>query len=83
MNITVTINNLRRELAVAPELRVSDLLRREGLLSVRNGCDGEGSCGACCERRLCGFAEALSKPLAPRDGRRASTARLPVTLSRP
>ena len=47
MMIQVTINGTRRELEVQPGERVRDLLRRENILSVRNGCDGQGSCGAC------------------------------------
>ncbi len=47
MRIQVTINGARRELEVQPGERVHDLLRRENVLSVRNGCDGQGSCGAC------------------------------------
>jgi putative selenate reductase molybdopterin-binding subunit len=47
MRIQVTINGTRRELEVQPGERVRDLLRRENVLSVRNGCDGQGSCGAC------------------------------------
>jgi putative selenate reductase molybdopterin-binding subunit len=47
MRISVKVNGTRREFEVQPGERVRDLLRREHLLSVRNGCDGQGSCGAC------------------------------------
>ena len=47
MRISVRINGTLRELEAEPGQRVRDLLRREHLLSVRNGCDGQGSCGAC------------------------------------
>jgi putative selenate reductase molybdopterin-binding subunit len=47
MRITVRVNGTRREFEVQPGERVRALLRREGILSVRNGCDGQGSCGAC------------------------------------
>ncbi len=47
MRISVRINGTLREFEVDPGERVRDLLRREHLLSVRNGCDGQGSCGAC------------------------------------
>jgi putative selenate reductase molybdopterin-binding subunit len=47
MKIKVTINGTTCELDVEPDERVRDLLRQRGLLSVRNGCDGQGSCGAC------------------------------------
>jgi putative selenate reductase molybdopterin-binding subunit len=47
VRIRVKVNGTRREFEVAPGERVRDLLRREHILSVRNGCDGQGSCGAC------------------------------------
>ncbi len=47
MRITAKVNGLRREFEARPGERVRDLLRREQILSVRNGCDGQGSCGAC------------------------------------
>ena len=47
MRITLRLNGTLRELEAEPGDRVRDLLRREHLLSVRNGCDGQGSCGAC------------------------------------
>jgi putative selenate reductase molybdopterin-binding subunit len=47
MKITVTINGAKRALDVHPGERVRDLLRREHVLSVRNGCEGQGHCGAC------------------------------------
>ncbi len=47
MKIHVTINGTPRDLDVDPGERVRDLLRRLGLLSIRNGCDGQGSCGLC------------------------------------
>ena len=65
MRISVTVNGTPRTFEVRPGERVRDLLRREHLLSVRNGCDGAGhaaaparSCStaarstpACCWRR--------------------------------
>ncbi|HVP39434.1 MAG TPA: molybdopterin-dependent oxidoreductase Mo/Fe-S-binding subunit [Candidatus Saccharimonadales bacterium] len=47
MKIQVEVNGTRREFQADARERVRDLLRREGLLSVRNGCDGQGTCGAC------------------------------------
>jgi len=47
VKIAFTLNGLRRELDVPPGTSVRDLLRRENVLSVRNGCDGHGHCGAC------------------------------------
>ncbi len=47
MKIAVRVNGVPREFEVRPGERVRDLLRREQILSVRNGCDGQGSCGAC------------------------------------
>jgi putative selenate reductase molybdopterin-binding subunit len=45
--ITVTLNGVRRTFEARPGDRVRDLLRRERVLSVRNGCEGQGQCGAC------------------------------------
>jgi putative selenate reductase molybdopterin-binding subunit len=47
MRISVKINGVPRSFEVRPDERVRNLLQREHLLSVRNGCDGQGSCGAC------------------------------------
>lgn len=47
MNVTFTLNGVRRTIDAAPGERVRDLLRREKLMSVRNGCDGSGQCGMC------------------------------------
>ena len=47
MRIRVKVNGTPREFEVQPGKRVRDLLRRGHILSVRNGCDGQGSCGAC------------------------------------
>ena len=41
------VNGAPRTFEVRPDERVRSLLRRENILSVRNGCDGQGSCGAC------------------------------------
>jgi hypothetical protein len=42
MKISVKVNGTLREFEVQPGERVLDLLRRDHLLSVRNGCDGRG-----------------------------------------
>jgi len=47
MKITITLNGLGRQLYTEPGERVDLLLRREGIISVRDGCNGEGTCGAC------------------------------------
>ena len=47
MQITITLNGQPKVLETTPTERLLDLLRRIGIISVRNGCDGEGSCGAC------------------------------------
>ncbi len=47
MRISVKVNGVPRTFEVRPDERVRNLLRRENILSVRNGCDGQGSCGAC------------------------------------
>ncbi|MFH0802079.1 MAG: molybdopterin cofactor-binding domain-containing protein [bacterium] len=47
MNITVNLNGKKRTFHTEPGERVLNLLRRNGILSVKNGCDGSGTCGAC------------------------------------
>jgi putative selenate reductase molybdopterin-binding subunit len=47
MVLELTINGAKRNVGAEPGERLRDVLRREGLLSVRDGCSGEGSCGAC------------------------------------
>jgi len=47
MKISITLNGSPRKLNAEPGERLNDVLRRELVLSVRDGCDGEGTCGAC------------------------------------
>ncbi len=47
MKITITLNGLKRQFYTEPGERVDQLLRREGIISLRDGCNGEGTCGAC------------------------------------
>jgi len=47
VRISGKVNGTPRTFEVRPDERVRSLLRRENILSVRNGCDGQGSCGAC------------------------------------
>ena len=46
MRIGLTINGIRRSLDVAPGVRLLEVLRSEGLFSVKYGCD-TGECGVC------------------------------------
>lgn len=46
MKINVSINEKAKELEIAPDDYLSEVLRREGLLGVKKGCDTE-SCGLC------------------------------------
>ena len=46
MRIGLTINGIRRSLDVAPGARMLEVLRGEGLFSVKYGCD-TGECGVC------------------------------------
>jgi len=47
MKISFELNGLKRELTVDPGEHADALLRRIGVISIRNGCNGEGMCGAC------------------------------------
>jgi putative selenate reductase molybdopterin-binding subunit len=47
MKISLKLNGMPRTFDAAPGETGRDLLRRVGVFSVRNGCDGQGSCGSC------------------------------------
>jgi putative selenate reductase molybdopterin-binding subunit len=47
MTVTFTLNGRRIAWECADGESLRDLLRRKGVVSVRNGCDGEGACGLC------------------------------------
>jgi aerobic-type carbon monoxide dehydrogenase small subunit (CoxS/CutS family) len=47
VKINITLNGKPKRLDTEAGERVIDLLRRNGILSVKNGCDGEGTCGMC------------------------------------
>jgi putative selenate reductase molybdopterin-binding subunit len=47
MNVHFTLNGKSVSWDVAPGLSLRDALRAKGIVSVRNGCDDEGSCGLC------------------------------------
>ncbi len=46
MEIKITINDKARTITIEPNDLLVDVLRREGYVSVKRGCD-EGTCGAC------------------------------------
>jgi aerobic-type carbon monoxide dehydrogenase small subunit (CoxS/CutS family) len=46
VKIQLTINGAAREIDIAPDEKLLDLLRREGYLGVKFGC-GRGECGVC------------------------------------
>jgi aerobic carbon-monoxide dehydrogenase small subunit len=46
MKVNLAINGRGRTLEVEPGARLLDVLRREGLYGVKEGC-GEGDCGSC------------------------------------
>ena len=50
MKITFLLNGVQRQEEVEPRERADAFLRRLGVLSIRNGCNGEGTCGACAVR---------------------------------
>ncbi|MBQ7529454.1 molybdopterin-dependent oxidoreductase Mo/Fe-S-binding subunit [bacterium] len=47
MKITFTLNGRTKKVDIEPRERADAFLRRIGVLSIRNGCNGEGTCGAC------------------------------------
>jgi putative selenate reductase molybdopterin-binding subunit len=47
MKIQFTLNGRAVSWQAEPGMSLRDLLRSKGLVSVRNACDGEGSCGLC------------------------------------
>lgn len=46
MNITLTINNITKTYDVTVDTKLIDVLREDGLISVKNSCN-EGRCGSC------------------------------------
>ncbi len=47
MKINVTLNGVPKAIYTEPGENVRHLLAREGIVSMRNGCDAQGVCGAC------------------------------------
>jgi len=47
MKVTFTLNERLVSWDCEPGETLRSLLRRKGIISVRDGCDGEGSCGLC------------------------------------
>jgi len=47
MKTSFTLNDRAVAWKTEPGMSLRDLLRQRGIVSVRNGCDGEGSCGLC------------------------------------
>ncbi len=47
MKVNFRLNGRPVGLEAEPSLSLRDLLRKAGISTVRNGCDGEGSCGLC------------------------------------
>jgi len=50
MNVNLTLNGRAARLSCEPGTTLLEALRAKGVVSVRNGCDGEGSCGLCAVR---------------------------------
>ena len=47
MKINITLNGVPRAIDTEPGENVRHLLARQGIVSMRNGCDEQGVCGAC------------------------------------
>lgn len=47
MDMKITLNGRKIVLTVDPLEKFSEVLKRQGLLSIRTNCDGQGYCGAC------------------------------------
>src|SRR5512143_2181687 len=84
MRFTITLNGSGRRIEAEPCERVKDVLRREGILSVRAGCDGEGTCGSCAvllDGRLVNTCLLLMGQVAGRDIRTVEGLARPRELS--
>ena len=84
MRFTVTLNGSPRIIEAEARERVKDVLRREGILSVRAGCDGEGTCGSCAvllDGRLVNTCLLLMGQVAGRDIRTVEGLARPRELS--
>ena len=45
--INFILNGINRKEKVNPNDRLLDFLRKDGLISVKSGCGGQGDCGMC------------------------------------
>lgn len=84
MPFTVTLNGSQRIIEAEAHEGVKDVLRREGILSVRAGCDGEGTCGNCAvllDGRLVNTCLLLMGQVAGRDIRTVEGLARPRELS--
>ena len=84
MQFTVTLNGSPRIIEAEAHERVRNVLRREGILSVRTGCDGEGTCGICAvllDGRLVNTCLLLMGQVAGRDIRTVEGLARPRELS--
>ena len=73
MKVVFELNGRERAFDVSLDERLGALLKREGLLSVRNGCDGQGSCGACSVRLDGRTVNSCQILVAQVDGKRVQT----------
>ncbi|MBZ5589193.1 MAG: molybdopterin-dependent oxidoreductase Mo/Fe-S-binding subunit [Acidobacteriia bacterium] len=84
MRFTVTLNGSPRTIEAEAHEGVKDVLRREGILSVRAGCDGEGTCGSCAallDGRLVNTCLLVMGQVAGRDIRTVEGLARPLELS--
>ena len=47
MKIDISLNGVPKTITTEPGENVRHLLARQGIMSMRNGCDAQGVCGAC------------------------------------
>ncbi|PIE03452.1 MAG: molybdopterin-dependent oxidoreductase Mo/Fe-S-binding subunit [Acidobacteria bacterium] len=47
MRVEFELNGIPQSVDIEPSLSLGDLLKKQGVISIRNGCDGQGSCGVC------------------------------------
>lgn len=84
MRVSFLLDGARKDVDVQPGERLRDLLERLGTRTARNGCDGQGTCGACAvllDGKLVNSCLLLAPQVDGREVRTVASYSRPRTLS--